>query len=253
MCVCPPPAAVRRLPKYQDCHEMWSRKRRKKEGKDSGNVPPPGKHNDESQPSSPSVLPKPGQPAGSKPVPPPTTKPSPHTHSNNSNPLPPPKPLANPNLKPSLTVPLPTAPLSADILDSPPGSLQDDSNTGSGGEGILGPAPTDFPPLGVVHTKPANPVATQHLQKVIEAQRTQIALLSQITQQLQQNKHTPRLPANQVPPSLPDAQAKQALSPISQTTLVNRTQTFDYGNQSNKVLEQVAAEQLERDYQDGWQ
>jgi len=236
---------------------MWSRKRRKKEGKDGGNVPPPGKNVDESQPSqpsSPNVLPKPGQPASSKPAPPPSMKPSPHPHSNSNNPLPPPKPLANPNLKPSLTVPLPSAPLSADILDSPPGSLHDDSNTVSSAQGILGPPPTNFPPLAVAHTKPANPVATQHLQKVIEAQRTQIALLSQITQQLQQNKHTPRLPANPVPPSLPkDAQANQALSPISQTTLVNRTQTFDYGNQSNKALEQVAVEQLERDYQDGWQ
>lgn len=242
--------SVHRLPKFQDCHEMWSRKRRKKEGKDSSNAAPPGKQINESQPSSPSALSKSDQPTNSKHVlsTPPSQPPQPHSKNNN---LPaPPKPLANPNLKPSLTVPLPSAPLSANILDSPLGS-HDSNNPASGGPGILGPVPTVLPASS---NKPANPVAAQHLQKVIEAQRTQIALLSQITQQLKQTQHTPRLQANQVPVRSPTPQ--DTLSPMiqQQAGLVSRTNTFDYGNQSNKVLEQVAAEQLEREYyQDGWQ
>ena len=230
---------------------MWSRKKRKKEGKDSSNPAPPGKQMDESRPSSPSALSKSDRPANSKHVlpTPPSQPPQPHPKNNN---LPiPAKPLANPNLKPSLTVPLPSAPLSANILDSPQGSVHDSSNPASGGPGILGPVPAT---LSADSNESANPVATQHLQKVIEAQRTQIALLSQITQQLKQSQHTPRLQTNQVPVLSPAPQ--DTLSPIvqQQAGLVSHTNTFDYGNQSNKVLEQVAAEQLEREYyQDGWQ
>lgn len=75
----------------------------------------------------------------------------------------------------------------------------------------------------------------EHLKQVIEeAQRT---LISQITQQLAGSvtagvaTHTPPLP------SVPTISGRV-------------TQTFDYGNQSNKELEQAAVEQLEQDYQE---
>ena len=61
-------------------------------------------------------------------------------------------------------------------------------------------------------------VEVEQLQKVIQAQRTQIALLSSSL--------------NQIAPGGNDGSGHRA------------KQTFDYGNRSNKVLEQVAEHSL---------
>ncbi len=257
---CRPPS---RLPKYQDCHEMWSRRRRKKEGKEPGNVPPPGKPQldgyPSSQPSSRPQTPPPPAPKADHPQPhhkPPVQQPAvapllPHNPSLTGYPSRPlivpaaavqkpatmaaqkPQVLANPNLKPSsLTVPLPTAPLSANILDSL--TVQEGSSVPSGDGSLLGPSPPH------PHNS-ANPHTAQQLHKVIEAQRS---LLSQLTQ-LAESKHHLQHPPLEPPRAL--------IPPCSGGVFNSRTQTFDYGNQSNKELEKVAVERLEREYfHDSW-
>lgn len=138
-----------------------------------------------------------------------------------------------------LRVPLPSAPLSANILESLNSSTQDSG----GGGGVNQQLTAPNPPQGaaaLLQAPLSSATSAQQLQKVIEAQRTQIALLSQLTQQMVQQAHH-----NQV--------VSQPESPQIPGCLSGRTQTFDYGNQSNKALEKVAAEQLEREYfEDRW-
>lgn len=176
--------------------------------------------------------------------------------------------LANPNLKPSLTVPLPSAPLSTSILDSlghdsalPTSTSPTPPASNSGGvSGVPGPlgnlGGSIFPggPPGGKGSGPAALNTTQHLQKVIETQRTQIALLSQITQNLSQFSGTPapHSGAGTFPPAHVSHMTSHPSMGVGQIApakgIVARTQTFDYGNQSNKVLEKVAAQQMQHDY-----
>lgn len=276
---------------------MWSRKRRKKEAKGSGgggavvqgkegssrssSVPP-------AQPSSPRTS------RSNKPTP--TAHPQAHT-SLTSSPPPPPPPttttpsavcveprplLANPNLKPALTVPLPAAPINpAAILDSLKSSLQHEaatvplppashpapthslSNTAVALATVgMGSAPVitstnsmSSIPLSGTAGSSSVAVAQQqsdHLQKVIEAQRTQLDLLSQITKTLTDQQHlnpyatnTTRRPGevtggnrpHPLPPSLPPQ------GPVS-----SRLQTFDYGNRSSTELQSLAIKHLEQEY-----
>ena len=194
------------------------------------------------------------------------------------------KTLANPNIKPSLTVPLPTVPLSASILDSlhenasgpaaaGSGSLADATGGGGGGGGgsnttIAGAGDvvkdssnstgsSAGPDLreekgggGIVSSSSA---ATQQLQQVIDAQRTQIALLRQLVTDQTHQANPQQDPGvssggihvSSVPPGLGGYPQRKS------TSITLRTQTFDYGNKSNKVLENAAVQQLEREYYHG--
>ena len=115
-----------------------------------------------------------------------------------------------------------------------------------------------LPPGGDGRSSAAVNVNTaQHLQKVIETQRTQIALFSQIAQLVtEQKSHFPGSTANSssggggnFPPTHSGHMTSHSAGHIGPAKgIATRTQTFDYGNQSNKVLETVAAHQLERDY-----
>ena len=231
---------------------MWSKQRRKKEGKESSsNIAPPGKalQEDRSHPPSHPTSPQPhnpthphkaqppSQPLPTQPHNPPTTNPPP------SNPQPPQRALlANPNLKPSLTVPLPSAPLTENILDSLQSSAAPDGSTcsSSGGDSAAGTALSRqvCPSNSNNGSTASNPSTAQQLQKVIDAQRVQLAVtLTQLTQQLA---------ATQQPPGRPK-------SPVPVGGVVLRKQTFDYANMSNKELEKAAAQQLEREYcEDTW-
>ncbi len=250
--VCVPPS---RLPKFQDCHEMWSRKRRKKEGKEA---PPPGKPSQADGYPSSQLPSRPNTPPHNRldvshPYPKPSGQPpvvgvKPHPHNSmqaahvtnvSAGPMAPvqrqvsvgaqkpvtapqrPPTMANPNLKPaSLQVPLPTAPLSANIIDSLTSSVQDTSD--SGGAGLRASPPRNAS---------GHPATAQQLQQVIEAQRTLLCQLTQLAERKSQLQlHPARLPPGEIPGPHP------------------RTQTFDYGNQSNKELEKAAIERLEREY-----
>lgn len=191
------------------------------------------------------------------------------------------KVLATPELKPaSLSVPLPSAPLTANILDSLDGVAD---KVGSGKEDPLKPASLVAGRARAVLSKsPAtlltggNPVAggdvkgvalqtqQQHLQKVIEVQRTQLALLQEI---FAKNSNKPKEGVAkstsggryQVQPlGLPPSAASGSHGHVTSVecesgggataaSVVDRTQTFDYGNHSNKTLEFRAARQLEKD------
>ena len=118
---------------------------------------------------------------------------------------------------------------------------------------------------------------THHLQQVIEAQRSQLALLQNISQYITNNKVVgdggvikgvsaaatenkgaqrprPGLPPQPVPflgqdhvTTLQGRGVGRGTGGGMPSRLIDRTQTFDYGNHSNKVLEQEAAQQLEND------
>ena len=113
-------------------------------------------------------------------------------------------------LKPLLSVPLPSAPLTSSILDSLQSSLTTDPNqAAAGGMSLL---------LGGSSNGQSIPVEAAQ------------AVLT----------HCERSVKMQSPSS-------------SSFSLANRTQVFDYGNQSNKALECAAIKQLENDYrQDRW-
>ena len=241
---------------------MWSKKRRKKEGKESSNIPPPGKAlpEDRSQPPSHPTSPQPHNPAPphkaqppSQPIPvmPPSQPRNPPPRNPPPNNSQPPQRalLANPNLKPSLTVPLPSAPLTENILDSLKSSSVADGSTAtlpgstssSSGDSLAGMANPPQVQLGTNSSTAPNPNTAQQLQKVIDAQRVQLAVtLTQLTQQLAE-----RAVAKQ--------QATKPKSPTPVPLGGVALQTFDYGNMSNKELEKLAAQQLEREYcKDTW-
>ena len=198
------------------------------------------------------------------------------------------KTLANPSTKPSLTVPLPTIPLSASILDSlhdnvsgtattSSGSL---ANTGGGGGTSLivsgaGGVPAEQPQLkdashstgtstvgGVGGAIGSSSTATQQIQQVIDAQRTHIALLSQITQLVtDQKRQTNPQQDPGVSSSGGSGLMRGHVSTVppgpggypqrNNSSIVSRAQTYDYGNRSNKVLESAAVQQLEQEYYHG--
>ncbi len=218
------------------------------------------------------------------------------------------KTLANPNIKPSLTVPLPTVPLSASILES----LHDvaskvdatgttaGSNSGSGGNSgnsgngnsnaggaNTGPAistaaaaaaqgqlkdPTNAmgaqgstdgvgpPGVGVMVTSSSAAASQQQIQQVIDARRTQLALLSQQITQLVTEKNLLTTNPLQDSGGRSGGMMRGHISsmapglggyPPKSSSIASRTQTFDYGNRSNKVLENAAVHQLEQDYYHG--
>ena len=175
------------LPRHQDCHEMWSKKRRKeKEGR--GDSAGSGKEDlSVASPPPPRAEPKVSRilsnPSANQPV----------------APVVPVVPV-DAALKPLLSVPLPSAPLSSSILDSLQSSLAADSV--AGGMSLLGNSQ-------VLPSEGGQNILT-HCERPLKLQS----------------------------PSL---------------SVTNRTQVFDYGNQSNKALEFAAIKQLENDYQqDRW-
>lgn len=128
----------------------------------------------------------------------------------------PPSRVLTPNLRPSpLSVPLPSAPLSASILDSleggeaDPNSTKDDrlnSKTSTGRTTATDSTHPVDPPSGTILSNVTTATGdsmgvagegvagiislqhTLHLQKVIEAQRSQLALLKEISQIVSSNK-----------------------------------------------------------------
>ena len=107
----------------------------------------------------------------------------------------------------NLSVPLPSSPLTANILDSLNGASVVDG-------GVRG------------NSVPMNST-TEQLKQVIEAA-----------------KHTIRSQMSQIASSVVGTQ-QTPLLPVLPTISGRLTQTFDYGNQTNKELEQVAAQQRE--------
>ena len=90
-----------------------------------------------------------------------------------------------------------------------------------------------------------------HLQKVIEAQRTQLALLSQITQSLQHRLPNPQDPLAQRPAGVTGGSRPHSISPSLPPRggpVSGRLQTFDYGNRSSTELQSLAAQHLEHEY-----
>lgn len=161
------------------------------------------------------------------------------------------KVLTTPELKPAaLSVPLPSGPLTANILDSLEGA------PGSGKARILDPVLGQAPPTMLGMDKA---LSQQQLQKVIAAQKTQIALLQEISQYVSKSK------TMGVAESAPSGHYKgvglpAATAPSERQGHVTRqdeggaggvssrvVETFDYGNHSNKALEFKAVQQLEKD------
>ena len=205
------------------------------------------------------------------------------------------KTLANPNIKPSLTVPLPTVPLSASILESlheasskvdtsGTGSSNNSTNNSTTGGVAIGPATTiststaqgqlkdptnvigaqisaDGVGGGGVGVMVSSSATSQQIQQVIDAQRTQLALLSQKITQLvtEQKLRTNPQPDSGDPCTSGDMMRGHISSmapglggyPPKTSSIASRTQTFDYGNRSNKVLESAAVHQLEQEYYHG--
>lgn len=246
VCAC---TSLHRLPKNQDCHEMWSKKRRKSK-KESLKA----EQQKRSQPGSPSKTSEKAHPPSvvvdrscSVPVENPTVH---HPNSHNSAQHPSdhhpsrthptsvqrqqsvPKPSIPLGNKSAINVPLPSAPLATDILESLNKSLSDSS----GGEekGVRGSGNPTLP--GNLTGDP------DELQKVIDRQRSQIELLSQITRLVSGG-------------SLANVGGENPSSSVLPLRLASRTQTYDYGNQSNKNFEEKALQELELDrgYRDeGW-
>ena len=272
---------------------MWSRKKRKREGKDSGSGAaaavkeahgrssslPPSQLSPRTKAKPPTVAKTQQQasfPSSSPslpPLPPPPTQPQQ---------LPPnkvePKPLANPHLKPSLTVPPPPAPInSAAILDSLKSSLHEappiapptnisSSQASVGPPNSMGTVTMGNPTATMSNSTLGIPVTigtvamgssvtamaaqqqAEQLQKVIEAQRTQLALLSQITQQLtvqQRNaaSDNPALKAGGV--SVTTSNRPHPVPPQG-LGLSSRLQTF--GPSGGRELGNMSGQHLEKEY-----
>ena len=201
------------------------------------------------------------------------------------------KTVVKSNVKPSLTVPLPTAPLSDNILESlhevggnsvatsvrsvdsgngglvssaaVEGQSQSKDPSSTNLAGISGPGSSDTGGLRVGGagggvSAPSTATSAQQLQQVIDAQRTRIALLARLVTD-QKRRANPQQ-------NIPDTSSSSGGGGLSRvnvssappgrggrtsTSVVLRTQTFDYGNRSNKVLENAAVQQLEQDYYHG--
>ena len=100
----------------------------------------------------------------------------------------------------------------------------------------------------------------QQIQQVIDAQRTQLALLSQKITQLVTKQKLRANPQQDSGGGGPSGMMRGHISsmapglgayPQKTSSIALRTQTFDYGNRSNKVLENAAVHQLEQDYYHG--
>ena len=146
-----------------------------------------------------------------------------------------------------LSVPLPSAPLTANILESlaPEKILTNETRSRLGsGDGVKGVALPQ----------------SQHLQKVVDAQ--QLALLQEISDIVSKNKSLELAVAGSsvgqyqgVGPAATAAssavgqghKSESGSEALPATRIADRTQTFDYGNHSNKALEYRAAQQLEKD------
>ena len=191
------------------------------------------------------------------------------------------KTMANPDPKPAiLSVPLPSAPLTASILDSLDGGAVgvgvSESGPPSGPGGNISGDPLMLGGSGgaktleaAVHGKQAPPTVlggvalqSQQLQKVIEAQKSQIALLQEISQYVSANsKGLSKTPPTggsgggryqgvgqglgQATPNVGGASA--ATATLAPSRVLDRAQTFDYGNHSNRSFELKAVQQIEED------
>ena len=228
---------------------MWSRKRRKKEGRGSGGgAQGAGKEGRASsaQPPSPRLS------LSNKPTPnvrtgqvnsslPPTPPLPPISTPPQTSRLEPHLPLANPNIKPGITVPLPPAPINpATILDSLKTSLQQHEipplippNSAAMGTGGVPVNSVGSVPVSMATGSSSVAVAQQqsdHLQRVIEAQRTQLNLLSQITRSLTEGRQRG---------------TNQRGAP-GVTRPGGGGQTFDYGSRGGGDLQSMALQQLDQ-------
>jgi hypothetical protein len=99
----------------------------------------------------------------------------------------------------------------------------------------------------------------QHLQKVIEVQRSQLAFLQELVAQKKTKEGLGEVTGGgggqYLPTGSMPSQSHMTSSVHNQcgggtatpSSVRDRTQTFDYGNHSNKVLEYRAVQQLEKD------
>ena len=185
------------------------------------------------------------------------------------------------NKRPSISVPLPSAPLTANILDSldttssgKGNQINSSSNALSGGSIEVGTNFSSSSTSDRSNPSSSGSVGTlinpsHQLQKVIEAQRSQIALLQKIMSgnqaigtgltsnvsvscgQYQGPSRvavTPAVPSSNIGQDHVTSQREMGPGATATTRFVDRTQTFDYGNLSNKALEHKAVQQqLEKD------
>lgn len=230
---------VSRLPKFQDCHEMWSRRKRKKEAKgvDAAKSHPHSSGGGGAKPLG-------SRPASLSPV-------VPQRESSQ----PPAEPCAQRPLceevvtvPKSLSVPLPSAPLTDNILESLTTPVTE-------GVVAMSAVPQPMPLLGqnrsaqipiALATVPAvQPGRAQQLQKVIEVQRS---LISELSKQLGTDAGRMPMQSQYFPTALTQPHTHTQMHSLVQDVFSHTKQTFDYGNQSNKKLEKEADEQLEREY-----
>ena len=235
---------VSRLPKFQDCHEMWSRRKRKKEAKGADS----GKSRPQSSGGS-AVKPLGSRPASLSPVLVQRESSQPPADSGVQHPLsqeilPVPK---------SLAVPLPSAPLTDNILESLKASAPEGAVT-LPVMPLLGQNQTSHAPvtMATVPVAAVSPGRAQQLQKVIEVQRS---LISELSKQL--GTDTSRVPTQSQQPCAPQYFSTALLQPHTHAQTLpsakdtyggRAKQTFDYNNQSNKQLEKEADAQMEREY-----
>ena len=240
---------------------MWSRKKRKKE-KEESNPSKTGKpkYQEDSAHSSssnnrqelhPSFL---SRPTSSSPISDrregsqPPLAPPPSNHRMRGYSAEPPLHQGG-GIKHQLSVPLPSAPLSVGILESLTSSLVEGSNSAA-------------PPTLVASTTSQQQATLQVKQVIAEAQRS---LINQLQQQLEGSVPQPPSTATATTSSLATVPGRQLFRSNNQLVAnnirdrdggvvsgVRHTLSFDYGNQSNKVLEEVADEQLKRSYYQEW-
>ena len=264
------------LPTNQDCHEMWSRKRRKKERSDAPRSGKARYHEDSSgsakqdvqipfvsRPSSPSPLGTGKEREGSHP---PSNR---TTRGYSAEPKPTSVQAASvgsyePGVKPQLSVPLPSAPLTVGILESLSSSIGE-VNNGNTEQPLSSqqqpPSCSSSAPSTSTVSVPAK-TSLQIKQVIAEAQRN---LINQLQQELEESAHSSATSSTAAPKfssrsqhqlgsnskvvsnfrdRVLDEESGSLVSSISG----RHTQTFDYGNQSNKELEKAADEQLKRNY-----
>lgn len=264
------------LPKNQDCHEMWCKKRRKeREAQQQAAKKPKTKVTTESSVDN--------AVASESKVMPSTAPPTRQVSKDNS-------PIVNNKSQPgSLSVPLPTAPaLNTSILES----LSGNPSSASRQPNLL-MKNTHLDELTQITAQlqqlQSNEQSNKEIQQAIyKAKQKQLAILSQLTVSQQakiaqtlsmaiatqsdqkgvqdtlqqfltlikpdvtatsnQVKPPPntggRIDKQEPPAPLPQQQNYDYNNQLTQSALANM-QTFDYGNQSNKEFERVAVEQLE--------
>ena len=219
---------------------MWSRKRRKKEKGENKSSKHKGPEDSSSNKQEPHPT-RQSSPISDKregSLPPRGTR----GYSAEPNKILPPVPSRDIGIKPQLSVPLPSAPLSVGILESLTSSLVEGTGDNA--------------------TSVSTTQASLEMKQVIA--KAQRSLINQLQQQLEGSTR------QSLPHSAYTSGESIHNSGINNDKLINsgsssgsgsgagledgalsssrQTQTFDYGNQSNKEFEKAADEQLQRNY-----